>query len=133
MINKPIFTEKKEKYTYIKPEIENLNATVSPTLKAIFVDTAKNGEKSFIVDLQNVQFCDSSGLSALLTGNRLAEENKGSFILANVNPHVMKLIMISQLDNVLKITPTVNEAEDMLYMEELERDLDFDMDDLDID
>ena len=50
-MNKPIFTEKKEKYTYIKPEIENLNATVSPTLKAIFVDTAKNGEKITVLKL----------------------------------------------------------------------------------
>jgi hypothetical protein len=35
------------------------------------------------------------------------------------------------LDNVLKHTPTVNEAEDMLYMEELERDLNIDLDELD--
>ena len=131
-MEKPVFTDKKEKYTYIKPQVENLNTTVSPELKAILVDSAKNGEKNFIIDLSGVQFCDSSGLSALLTGNRLAEENKGSFIVSEVNPHVMKLIMISQLDNVLKITPTVNEAEDMLYMEELERDLDIDLNDLDI-
>jgi anti-anti-sigma factor len=127
----PIIVEKREKYIYIKPEVENLNNQVSPTLKAVFVDLAKKGEKNFIVDLHQVDYCDSSGLSALLTGNRLSQENNGSFILANVNPHVMKLIMISQLDNVLKHTPTVNEAEDMLYMEELERDLNIDLDELD--
>jgi anti-anti-sigma factor len=127
----PIIVEKREKYIYIKPEVENLNNQVSPTLKAVFVDLAKKAEKNFIVDLHQVDYCDSSGLSALLTGNRLSQENNGSFILANVNPHVMKLIMISQLDNVLKHTPTVNEAEDMLYMEELERDLNIDLDELD--
>jgi hypothetical protein len=36
---------------------------------------------------------------------------------------VEKLITISQLDSVLKITPTVNEAVDLVYMEEVERDL----------
>jgi len=128
----PVFIEKKEKYTYIKPQVENLNAAVAPMLKAMLVDAANQDEKNFIIDLQAVRFCDSSGLSALLTGNRLANENQGSFIVAAVNPHVMKLIMISQLDSVLKITPTVNEAEDMLYMEELERDLGIDTDDLEI-
>jgi len=36
---------------------------------------------------------------------------------------VSKLISISQLDSVLKITPTLNEAVDLVYMDEVERDI----------
>jgi hypothetical protein len=36
---------------------------------------------------------------------------------------VSKLISISQLDTILNITPTIEEAVDFLTMEEVERDL----------
>ena len=36
---------------------------------------------------------------------------------------VKKLISISQLDSVFKITPTLNEAIDLVYMEEVEREI----------
>ena len=37
--------------------------------------------------------------------------------------HTMKLIKISQLDSVLNILPTVEEAVDAVFMNELENDL----------
>jgi hypothetical protein len=36
---------------------------------------------------------------------------------------VQKLVQISQLESVLSITPSVNEAVDLLYMEEIEKDI----------
>jgi anti-sigma B factor antagonist len=70
-----------------------------------------------------VQFVDSSGLSALLVGNRLAKENDGTFVLTNLSPHIQKLIKISQLESILTIIPTLSEAIDYVMMEELDRDL----------
>ena len=70
-----------------------------------------------------MKYCDSSGLSALLIGNRVCKEANGSFIISTVQPTVMKLITISQLESILNITPTLPEAIDFLFMEELERGL----------
>ncbi len=43
--------------------------------------------------------------------------------MAGVTDHVMKLIKISQLDSVLDIMPTVQEAIDAVFINELENDL----------
>jgi anti-anti-sigma factor len=70
-----------------------------------------------------VKFVDSSGLSAILTANRLWSE-AGSFIVTGVeNENVKKLISISRLDTVLTIIPTVSESVDYLSLEQIETDL----------
>jgi anti-sigma B factor antagonist len=69
---------------------------------------------------------DSSGLSAILTANRLWKP-RGSFVLTGISyPSVKKLIEISRLDTVLTIVPTVKESIDFIFMEELEREINFD-------
>jgi anti-anti-sigma regulatory factor len=56
-------------------------------------------------------------------GNRIMQEDGGIFILSALSEHTMKLIKISQLDTVLNILPTVEEAVDAVYMHEIEKDL----------
>ena len=56
-------------------------------------------------------------------GNRIVQEEGGIFVLARLSEHTMKLIKISQLDSVLNILPTVEEAIDAVYMHEIEKDL----------
>jgi anti-anti-sigma regulatory factor len=58
-----------------------------------------------------------------LVANRLCKNSNGTFILTGLQRSVSKLISISQLDTILNITPTIEEAVDFLTMEEVERDL----------
>ncbi len=83
----------------------------------------KNGERNILMDLSTVKYCDSSGLSALLIGNRLCKEANGSFIVCGIQPMVKKLLKISQLDSIITETPSLPEAIDYLFMEELEREM----------
>ena len=48
---------------------------------------------------------------------------EGSFILTGLNDAVTRLITISQLDNVLTVVPTTKEAIDLIFMEEIEKEL----------
>jgi anti-anti-sigma factor len=82
---------------------EKLDAIVSPELKSQFLLLSKSGNNDFVLDLSNVKYCDSSGLSALLVGNRLAKENDGKLTIFGINPAVEKIISISQLDTILNI------------------------------
>ena len=116
-------TEKYDNYSLVTAKTEKLDSLLSPELKADFVLINKNGERNIILDLSAVKYCDSSGLSALLIGNRVCTESNGSFIICGVQPIVKKLLKISHLDGILTITPTLLEAVDFLFMEELERDL----------
>jgi anti-sigma B factor antagonist len=116
-------TDKNEQYTTFSLLEENLNSLKAPDLKAEFVLLNNEGVRNLIFDLSAVKFVDSSGLSAILTANRLWKET-GSFILTGINhPSVKKLIEISRLDSILTIIPTVDESIDYAMMEEIEREL----------
>lgn len=121
MSSKSYTIEELEKYTLIKVHEEKFTAKLSPELKAEMVVLNGKKIKNFIIDLEEVGYCDSSGLSVILVANRIAKENKGCLVLCNLNPTIMKLIEISQLTSVLNITPTFSEAVDYLFMDELER------------
>ncbi|NUQ26100.1 MAG: STAS domain-containing protein [Saprospiraceae bacterium] len=120
--------DKDGRYAVIKLEEKNLNSIVAPDLKSEFVILANEGFNNLIFDLSAVEYIDSSGLSAILTANRLWK-TMGSFILTDVShPAVQKLIDISRLSAVLTILPTVSEAIDLIFMEEIERELNADLD-----
>jgi anti-anti-sigma factor len=114
---------KKQNHVLIKVVAEKLDTLIAPDLKSEFVILEKSGTINFVVDLSNTKYCDSSGLSALLVGNRLAKSSNGCLVLCGLQPTVEKMIQISQLHTVLNITPTSNEAVDYLMMVALEKEI----------
>lgn len=115
--------DKQEKYTLLQLNEDKLDTHLAPQLKSEFITLHAEGVKNIILDLSDVKYTDSSGLSALLVGNRTFHQNDGYFALSCLSDHVMKLIKISQLDGVLNITPSVEEAIDAVFMNEIENDL----------
>lgn len=115
--------DKQEKYCLLRLHEEKLDSNVAPNLKSELITLHAEGIRSIILDLSEVKYTDSSGLSALLVGNRIMQEDSGIFVLACLSDHTMKLIKISQLDSVLNIVPTVEEAVDAVFMHLIERDL----------
>lgn len=113
---------KEDKYTLVNVESEKLDTQVAPGLKTDLVVLKSEGVKNIIIDLSKTRYCDSSGLSAILIANRLCKESGGTFVLCGVQDPVMKLISISQLDSILNITPTSQEAIDFIFMDEIEKD-----------
>ncbi len=114
--------DRQEHYTILTIDEEKLDSSVSPEVKSEFVTLQAEGVIRVILSLENVKYSDSSGLSALLVGNRIFTEN-GDFIIYGVNEHVMKLISISQLDKVINILPTKEEAIDAIFLHEIEKGL----------
>ena len=115
--------DKREEYSVFKLSEEKLDSTLAPALKSEFVTLNAEGIKNIIIDLSEVKYTDSSGLSALLVGNRLFSEEGGIFVLACLSEHVTKLIKISQLNNVLTIVPSLEEAVDAVFLKEIESGL----------
>ncbi|MFP4022976.1 MAG: STAS domain-containing protein [Thiohalospira sp.] len=113
--------EKLEKYTLIQVMEEKLDTNVAPSLKSELVLISGKGEKNIILDLSNCRYCDSSGLSAILVANRLCKNANGTFVLTGLNDAVDRLITISQLDTVLNIAYSNEEAVDIVMAEEEER------------
>ncbi len=110
----------KEKYTLIATNTEKLDSTNAPELKAELVVINKNGMNNIIIDLSKTKYCDSSGLSAVLVANRLCKNSGGMFVLCGLQASVSKLIQISQLDKVLTIVSSPEDAETALTKAEKE-------------
>ena len=106
--------ENKNNSTLIQVQTEKLDTHVAPALKSELVLVSGKGEKNIILDLEKCEYCDSSGLSAILVANRLCKNAGGTFVLCGLNDAVERLITISQLDTVLNITNTVEDAEKMI-------------------
>lgn len=115
--------DKHEKYVLIKLNESKLNSLISPQLKSEFILINTEGLRNIILDLSAVKYSDSSGLSSLLVGHRLCKNSEGSFIITGLNENITRLVTISQLENVLSIVPTVEEAIDLIFMEEIEKEL----------
>src|ERR1043165_9470186 len=115
--------DKQEKYAVLTLHEAKLTTLVAPELKAEFLVLHQENIKNIIVDLSETQYCDSSGLSALLTGFRFCRDSGGTLILTGLQEHIRRLIAISQLDNMLNIVPTKNEAVDLIFMDEIEKQI----------
>lgn len=106
--------EKKDFYTLVSLKTDKLDSQLAPILKSEFVLIAGNGEKNLLIDMSNVHYCDSSGLSTILVANRLSKNANGTFVISSLNSPVARLISISQLDTVLNIADNIAEAERMI-------------------
>ena len=115
--------DKQDKYALLRLHEEKMDSSVAPGLKSELITLHAEGVKNIILDLTEVKYTDSSGLSALLVGNRIFQEEGGIFVLAGLSEHTSKLIKISQLDSVLNIMATTEEAVDSVFMHEIEKDL----------
>ena len=115
--------DKHEKYILLKLNETKLNSLITPQLKSELILINTEGQRNIIFDLSQVKFADSSGLSSLLVGHRLCKNASGVFILSGLNDAVARLINISQLESVFTIVKTSEEGVDLVFMEEIEKEL----------
>lgn len=62
------------------------------------------GPVRLIVDLSGVDFCDSTGVNALLAAHRQAQEAGGDLELAGPRPGVRKILQVTGLESVFTVT-----------------------------
>lgn len=115
--------ERKEKYISIELLEEKFLSNNNKDLKETILDPANNSFRNIILDINRVKYIDSSGLSSILLAYKLCKSRNGILVICGACDTVKTLIKISQLDSILTIVPTIEEARDMIMMEELERDI----------
>lgn len=115
--------DKTEKYVVVRLHEQKLNTLIAAELKSELLLLNTQGFNNIILDLSESLYCDSSGLSAILVGNRLCRNSNGAFLITGLSDTVRKLVQISQLDQVLNITATVTEAVDFILVDEMERNV----------
>jgi len=88
------------KIVAVSGEVDLYN--VSELKKALFNIT--NGEfSSVIVDMSDVNYMDSSGIGALVAGQKKMRANNGKFALLNIHEDVLNILKLATLDKFFKI------------------------------
>ena len=93
------------------PFVGDLDAHTAPTLqKAVDRTIATAPSSSIIIDLTDVPFIDSSGLSVIVAAHsRLTDAGAGVRLVAN-SPRVTKVLALTGLDAIIPTFPTVEAA-----------------------
>ena len=94
----------------LKLHEERLDATNSGDLKGELLILCSSGVEILFVDLSEVNFSDSAGLSAMLLVHREMKSVNGYAIFVGLTDRVKALVELAQLDRVLYIYPTREDA-----------------------
>jgi anti-sigma B factor antagonist len=87
-----------------------LDAAHAESLKNMLKQIIDGGSMPVVVDLADVPFIDSAGLSALVFGLKLARRAGGDLMLAGVQPQTLTVLSLTMLDKVFTIYPTQEAA-----------------------
>lgn len=94
----------------VHSHVAKLDSSNAPDLKGIFLLHNKNGVNQIVFEMAETLYCDSTGLSAILVANRLCKDTNGTFVLCGLQSSVRKMVEIAQLDRVLSIESSVEDA-----------------------
>lgn len=73
-------------------------------------DALNQGVKKAIINMSKVKYMNSSGIGVLITIYTKFKNRSGEAVVCNVAETIMKLLVMTKLDAVIKIYPTEKEA-----------------------
>jgi anti-sigma B factor antagonist len=88
----------------------SLDIATSPTVRAALTSASERGNHRLIADLSRVDFLDSTGLGALIGGQRRAKEFGGEVRLVAKEGQILRLLRITGLLKVFAVYPTLEDA-----------------------
>ncbi len=87
-----------------------MDAQVAGLLKDRLQELLDKGATQLVVDLEGLEFLDSSGLGALVSCLRRVKEKKGEIKLAGLRPEVRSIFDITRVSRLFHICETVPDA-----------------------
>ena len=80
-----------------------IHVTTAPQFAQRLNDAISTGKTAIVLDLSQVEFIDSTGLSVLLNGLRRITRGHGRLAIVCSNPTVLRLFEITRLDSTFDI------------------------------
>jgi len=97
--------------TVISP-VGDVDLSRSPTLRAHLRDALDAAPHRLVVDLEGVEYMDSSGVATLVEAMQIARRSNTRLVLCGMNQRVRSVFEIARLDRVFLIVPTLDAAMD---------------------
>lgn len=113
--------EKTERYALIRLAEAALDGDMPATFETLNRNLFREGYSNFIVDMESVQFVDMPGVMAIRKINRQCTNEEGLLILVTDSEDLIELLDTAG-GSELTFLPTVEEAIDAVFMNELEND-----------
>jgi anti-sigma B factor antagonist len=87
-----------------------IDVYTAPKLREQLIDLVSAGNYHLVVDMENVDFLDSTGLGVLVGGLKRVRAHDGSLQLVCTQERILKIFRITGLTKVFPIHSSVEEA-----------------------
>jgi len=87
-----------------------IDVAAAPMLRERLVDLISSGSHQVVLDLENVDFIDSTGLGVLVGAVRRARAEDGDLRIVCTNSRLLRIFGITGLDEVFTIDASVDGA-----------------------
>ena len=89
---------------------EEIDITNAPELGSVLLEAAAHGHGTLVADLSRTEFCDSSGLHALLAAHKRATAAGGDMLLVIPGNAVLRVFTITGVDRIIPNFTSLEEA-----------------------
>jgi anti-sigma B factor antagonist len=87
-----------------------IDVYTAPKLRECLVELVNSGKHNLIVDMEKVEFLDSTGLGVLVGGLKRVRAHDGKLLLVCTQERILKIFRITGLTKVFPIHDSVAEA-----------------------
>jgi anti-sigma B factor antagonist len=87
-----------------------IDVYTAPRLRELLIDLVNNGHHQLVVNMEKVEFLDSTGLGVLVGGLKRVRAHDGSLDLVCTQERILKIFRITGLTKVFGIYDTVDDA-----------------------
>lgn len=98
----------------VQPLEKRLDAAIAPAFKGQMVDYINQGQNKLVLNLAEVEFVDSSGLTAIVSTLKSLGLGGGEMVVCGVGQNLTNLFKLTKLDKVFKVFDDEKEAVDFL-------------------
>ena len=90
--------------------INRFNALIAEPVKEQLKGYFNKANTKLVLNLEGINFIDSTGFGVFLSIMKTANNNYGYFKICNITPEVMELFKLLQLHNVFEIYNTLEDC-----------------------
>ncbi|MGH3357528.1 MAG: STAS domain-containing protein [Nocardioidaceae bacterium] len=87
-----------------------IDVYTAPRLRERLIDLVNQGHHHLVVDVEKVEFLDSTGLGVLVGGLKRVRANGGSLLIVCTQERLLKIFRITGLEKVFGIYGSVHDA-----------------------
>ena len=116
-------TDTKERFHVIRVETPEMSATMAEDLDYQLRELLKDTTRNVVLNLRGVKSMQEEAAEKLVRTQQKFYESEASFVICELPEELEQYLDSKDLLELMNVTPTESEAYDIVQMEEIEREL----------